>query len=406
MQLTLPTEGELLQEEGSADLYLIRAGAKLLIPSPYTLEALGFQASDAKQVPAGSLDDIPTEHWQSSSATPGSVVFIPDYKLYHPIDVATSRTHQAWGTSVRTVELRGWLVGVSPGANGDDPDWGMDLFLDAAWALEQGIDLNRVIKAGNIMQHGHEEVEAGSVTRARVASPKVHLEIHGFPVKLWPGRTEPPDWQTFGIDCECVFLPDKPQAKWPFDPRNPRPADEDLADGQYVRVVGSIVSDQPHRDDFIGAYRKLDLWFTGQFPWGRQNDPTNIARWTEIHPPDTIEVINKRKPTETFRGVAVVVPGAFRPRPQSTLDVDLPIPPRPPGDQTLRIQERVGPESNLDLIVNGNSTLTGARVTRLADSVKLFLTIAGRRSIFGGSGGCFKALYRIYWQAKAEPEAR
>jgi hypothetical protein len=404
MQLTVPTEGELLQEEGSADLYLIRAGAKLLIPSPYTLEALGFQPSDAKQVPAGSLDDIPTERWASSSATPGSVVFLPDYKVWHPIDVATSRTHQAWGTAVRTIELRGWLVGLAEGPNGADPDWGMNLFLDAAWAIEQGIELNRVIKPGNIMQHGQQE--AGSVTRARVASPEVHLEVSGFPLLAAPSRKEPPDWQTFGIDCKCEFLPDKPQAKWPFDPRHPRPADEPLADNQYVRVVGSIVSDQPHRDQNIGAFPELDMWFTGQFPWGQQNDPTNIARYTEIHPPDTIEVIDKRKPTEVFRGVAVVVPGTFewRPRPQTTLDVEIPIPQRPPGDQTLRVQELVGPESDVDLIVDGNETRTGARITRLDDSVRLFLTIEGRRSVFGGSGGCFKALYRVYWQPTDEPD--
>ena len=382
----------------------MRSGAKLVIPSPYTLEALGFQQSDAKQVPAGSLDDIPTERWPSSSATPGSVVFVPDYKVWHPLDVTTSRTHQAWGTSVRTIELRGWLVAVSDGCNGNDPDWHWDLSLDADWALEQGIEPNRVIKAGNIMQLGHQE--AGSVTRARVASPVVHLEASGFPIHAAAGRKEPPDWETFGIECPCVFLPDEPQAKWPFDPRNPRPADPPLAENQYVRVVGSIVSDQPHRDDFIGAFPELDMWFTGQFPWGRQNDPTNLARWTEIHPPDTIEVIDQREQREIFRGVAVAVPGTFkwRRRPQTILDVEIPLPPRPSGDQTLRVQELVSPESDVDLIVDGNEARTGARVTRLDASVRLFLTLEGRRSLLGGSGGYFKALYRIYWQATDEPD--
>jgi hypothetical protein len=406
MQLNLPTEGELLQEEGSAELYLIRAGAKLLIPSPYTLEALGFQPSDAKQVPAGSLDDIPTERWLSSSATPGSVVFVPDYKVWHPIDVATSRSHEAWGTWVRTVELRGWLVGLNEGCNPFDPDWHWDLFLDAGWAVEQGIELNRVIKAGNIMQHGQQE--AGSNTRARVASPKVHIEASGFPILAAQNqnRKEPPDWQTFGIDCKCEFLPDKPQAKWPFDPRNPRPVDTPLVENQYVRVVGSIVSDQPHRDDFIGAFPELDMWFTGQFPWGQQNDPRNMARYTEIHPPDTIEVIDQREQTEVFRGVAVIAPGTFelRPRPETTLDVQIPLPPRPPGDQTLRIQELVDPESDVETIVDGNDTRTGARITRLDDSVRIYLTIAGRRSLFGGSNGYFKALYRVYWQRTDEPD--
>src|SRR5262249_35118094 len=158
---------------------------------------------------------------------------------------------------------------------------------------------------------------------------------------------------------------------------------------------------------FIDDFPELDMWYTGQFPWGRQNDPTNLARWTEIHPPDTIEVIDQREQTEVFRGVAVAVPGTFewRPRPQTTLDVEIPLPARPPGDQRLRVQELVGPESDVDLIVDGNSARTGARVTTLADSVRLFLTIEGRRSVFGGSGGYFKALYRIYWQPKGEPEA-
>ena len=97
--------------------------------------------------------------------------------------------------------------------------------------------------------------------------------------------------------------------------------------------------------------------------------------------------------------VAVAAPGTFwgRPRPESTLDVTIPLPPRPEGDLEVQVQEFVGPETDRDMIVEGNAAGTGARITVTEHGVQLFVTISGRRSLIGGTPGRFRAIYRIFW---------
>ena len=133
--------------------------------------------------------------------------------------------------------------------------------------------------------------------------------------------------------------------------------------GEYVRVFGAIVSDKRHDDDVeFRAFRDvIDAWATGY--GNNEDDP---ARWTEVHPPDWIEIIDPAPPvTQTFRGVTVLAPGTFpwRPTVVSVLDVDIPAPPKPQPPQpgmVLRYREFVGPETDTATIVEGNANLSGA----------------------------------------------
>src|SRR5260370_30072248 len=75
------------------------------------------------------------------ATTPGSCVAsdmkgtrpIPDGKKRYPVQLATSHTSAACpARNVQIVELRGWIHGISPTCNGDDPDWHYKLEIDTA----------------------------------------------------------------------------------------------------------------------------------------------------------------------------------------------------------------------------------------------------------------------------------
>jgi hypothetical protein len=137
----------------------------------------------------------------------------------------------------------------------------------------------------------------------------------------------------------------------------------------------------------------IDLWDS----WFKPNP----VRWVEIHPPDTIEVIDDRQMNETFRGVLAGAWGTFlgKPRRPCTVDVDLVAPPKPAGATRLGVQEFVGPESDLGTIIDGNPSGTGARLTVEADRVHVHVTVAGGRGLIPrlARKGKFKALYRVFW---------
>jgi hypothetical protein len=151
-----------------------------------------------------------------------------------------------------------------------------------------------------------------------------------------------------------------------------------------------------------------------QWRTGGGNNEDDQARWTEVHPPDWIEILRTGGPaTQTFRGITVVAPGTYpwHAPIQSALDVDITAPPRPGSDAVLRYREFVGSETVDATIVEGNATRTGALISPLAhrDGIHVHVKVAGTRSYTGGSPGKFRALYWLYWDgpeytpAAAEP---
>lgn len=375
--LRVPPDGELFREQGRAEGYLIRDGALLHIPNPYVMDALGLDWNAVQLVPAGSLDHIPRDSsWDPlAEGTPGSVVHVPTDvgvganagKVYWPLRLATTKRHVAWGQEVRTIELRGWISPPPPGANAADPDFTYELEIDVEWVLACGIDVNALVKVGNILQLG--SPQAGITDRrAWCATPSIKMEIVGFPPKGQRDRAFPPDWThemtpPLLLDAADAGAANNHPVKWPFEPTAPPPSSKMIMGGEYVRVFGAIVSDKRHDDDVeFRAFRDvIDAWATGY--GNNEDDP---ARWTEVHPPDWIEIIDPAPPvTQTFRGVTVLAPGTFpwRPTVVSVLDVDIPAPPKPQPPQpgmVLRYREFVGPETDTATIVEGNANLSGA----------------------------------------------
>ena len=412
MNTALPPDGSLWQEQGRPEVYWIRDGERLHIPNPYVMEALNLDWNAVEAVPQGGLDHIPLDlSWAPlGNATPGSVVHVPQNvgfasnagKVYWPLPVATTKRLLAWGQEVRTIELRGWISG--PGEfNKNDPDFSYPLEVDAGWALEQGIDLSQLVKVGNILQLG--APEAGITDgRAWCAKPLIKMEIVGYPPKGQRDRKKPPDWRikdsSLVLEDSTAGDADKKPAIWPFDPTQPALANMPIADGDYVRVHGSLVTDKrhSHSDDFSASVNDaIELWATGL-----GNNEGDQARWTEIHPPDWIEVL-PAPGSQVLRGVVVAAPGTFPwfARIESTLDVDIPAPPKPAPDSVLHFREIVGPETDTGTIIEGNATLTGAAITQItnSDGIRVHVKVGGRRSFLGGASGKFRALYWLSWDA-------
>ena len=390
-----PTTGTLLRERSSEDVSLMQGGRRWLLRSTYTVEALGYRPALIRTVPNGCLAHIVVEAWDSLSKTPGSAVCLPYGTVFYPLRVPGTRVRTIWGQEVRTIELRGWLTHVDEFCNAADPDWGYSLLPDVGYAHQAGLDLTSIIKLGNILEGGDSQPD--STNRAWLAEPHVKLEVSGWPPKGQKSRRRPPDWSGPAPgSCD-----DAPDSLWPFDCRNPRPTDPPLRAGQYVRVVGSLITDKPHRNDAHGYHWLEGVWF------GNSNHEDEPTRHTEVHPPDTIEVLAEdRRRTETLRGVVVAAPGVVTgfPAEVSVLDVEIPAPPRPTGDVTLEVEEFVrASETDFSTIVEGNADRTGARLTKLEDRVRVFVRVRGKKSVVGGSAGKFVALYRVYWSARVLP---
>jgi hypothetical protein len=227
------------------------------------------------------------------------------------------------GREIQLVELYGWLRAVNPDDKcGDGADLHYYLELDTEWAIAQGIDINSILRVGNISGDLLVNIFPGFSPRRAVGLPLLKIELdswgRGEEMKFPPsGPTPPADWQETGI---C------PKAKiWPFDPLQPglTKLEEFNFDinkrGPYVRMAGSLVTDSPH--DFgpceielfwmpdvkiaierlrcpLGASFSKDFaiteshtieWKGSAGDWSPgldTGDPTHFARWTEVHPPD------------------------------------------------------------------------------------------------------------------------
>lgn len=407
-----PTEGLLVQEQGRPEIYLIRDGERLWVPNPYVMGALNLDWNAVQTVPAGTLDIVPRDpSWEAlGTRTPGSTVFVPTRvgvfglagQVYWPLPLATTKRHVAWGREVRTIELRGWIS--PPGsANTVDPDFSYELEIDVGWVIRRGIDLGALVRVGNILGIGIPD-PGSSDPRAWCARPSIKMEISGLPPKGQRDRAPPPDW-TFTIpgvvlEDDTAGAANGQPVKWPFDPVAPPPANTPIQGGEYVRVFGSIVTDKAHPPDPDKDPAMGDAVL--QWRTGSGNNEDDQARWTEVHPPDWIEILRPREPaTQTLRGVTVIAPGTYpwRTPIESFLDTDIIAPPKPRSDAILRYREIVGPETVDGTIIEGNPGNTGALITPLttADGIHVRVKVAGARSFTGGSPGKFRALYWLYW---------
>ncbi len=213
--------------------------------------------------------------------------------------------------------MQGWLRQVDTQCSGE-PDFHYGLELDTDWALSQGLDLQALLKVGNIVRVGMPV--SGFTPRRMVALPLIHVELNGWG---WGAGTDVPatvpkpnDWTASLQGCVLPFDPFLGGRLAPmsgylsagvFGPRGP-----------YVRIAGSLVADHPHDKEaqllgFLSHYFGLQgadaeraEWVGSVSDWmpGVSSDsPDHYARWTEIHPPDLIEILPAQARWVTVRGV-------------------------------------------------------------------------------------------------------
>jgi hypothetical protein len=358
-----------------------------------------------------------------------SFVYPPDGVKWFPLRVAGSRPVKgAHGFTAQIVELRGWLTFVAdrcysePKALGTpsnqrEPDWHYNLELDPAWLDHLGIkDPNVIIRPGNVINWaarvpqpgdhlGHETGPLATPSAWGIVSrPIVHVEVTSWDPARHRGEHAPAGWQTLRLP-GCAT-----DVRWPYDPRNPVPGQTPLAPGQYVRMVGSLVTDDPHvritaeEPDYAQANRDIHGILGGddattlavRLFWERgrpEDDPANSARWTELHPPDTVEVLTPRPRAEVLRSVLVATPSDLASGATFTFDATLPVPePRSP-DAAARVVEIVGsatrPRRLQGLYVAPNTS----RVTVTSSGIQIHIAVT--RHGTATTPSAFQAAYRI-----------
>ena len=224
---------------------------------------------------------------------------------------------------------------------------------------------------------------------------------------------DPADWKTahemnanLGNDC-------LPTDRWPFNPRHPlawqpalKPCQQTPC--QYVRVVGSLITDSGHVEEAIPPQLEC-RYFGVACDWDSDTRAKTALRiwgdadnrWVEMHPPDIIAVLKNGpgSPAETFRGVAAVSDNCLSAIGQhcasTSLDTDIAPPGPQPHGARIAFAESVGSETNADTIVEGQTQTD--RVTVFADHVHVHVVVRGQTA--WGAPGKFKALYRVWWRA-------
>jgi len=175
-------------------------------------------------------------------------------------------------------------------------------------------------------------------------------------------------------------------------------------------MVGSLVTDDPHvriteeAADYAATDRDVHGILGGddattlsvRLFWEHersQKDPANASRWTELHPPDTVEVLRSRPRTEVLRSVLVATPPDLAPGAVYTLDVNLPFPePAVPG-ATPRVVEIIGPDTQPKSLRARSAPPPSSRATLSPTSVQLHISVA--RDGDTTTPSAFQAAYRI-----------
>ena len=465
MSTTTFPNGTLVREFSKSETYLIYYGNRMLVYDNkigmYLVKAMNLDLNRVRNVPDGSLSSIPIIKLKTAYGfiTPPSLVFPPDNqggKIF--LDVPGSIKLKTLDKEIRIREFRGWLRAIDGSCNVKDPDWHYYLDIDPEWTDTNGIDLNQILKVGNIIKvdflvRKNNDKRTGS-PRAILAHPCINVELNGWRAKSaelikynsqfddiikyppWePNRRlfftlvpKPSDWWK-QVDNVCLVDDKWPTSfgtVWPYDPfiNDPKKENEkSLTPGiydynqnaPYVSIVGSILTDNPHvSEGFVGTFiarhfdidptvdsgvrAAIEIWGANKDP----KDPTHPARWTEIHPPDVIKVHDYRKAKETLRGIAVVAKNGLVVGETRSISVDIyPPRPRPLSISKLEVKELVGPETNYRTIIEGNATKSGARLTTYSDRVNIYVKVQGQGG--WGAPGKFKAIYRVRWSPPPPP---
>ena len=358
--------------------------------------------------------------WPSHNIAAPSLLYPPDSSKWWmrrnlPGTIVTSAPN---GHQVCIVELRGWLRSI-PGCNGNDPDWQYELELDVAWLDNLGIAVEALFLPGDpvdlqpfVTAPVNGEVSARSSARAIYGETLIHVELDGWQrTDLDRGQPAKPSTWTFTNNC---VIKTGVTAVWPYDPSNPQGFGPSLAPGQYVRMVGSLVTDEPHMSQaqpitaWLLAYGFAStaaiygtasanaaqlsaikmLWSEG----ANETDELNPARYNEMHSPDFIAVLPAQNHLETVRTLAIVANTGLFQGDTEELAAEIPAPPRPSSWHVVNCEQHIGNATRA-------STVQLNEMTLLPMSVRIHVKVQGKSG--NSANGKFFALYRVGWRGIA-----
>ncbi|TMQ03915.1 MAG: hypothetical protein E6J90_52620 [Deltaproteobacteria bacterium] len=320
------------------------------------------------------------------------------------VPIYTSRTQSfdctaQGGGHATTITLRGWLAFQSADSNGE----GEAHYIfepDIPWAQSQGIEVERLVRVGN--QDG-EFGPCGSYKlypscytdgswRAMAGVARINVEANGWFVsrrggdekqrvcRLYapPAGAHPAQW---------IQSADNPDLFYPFAPNRPDPLHAELEIGKYyyVEITGSLVADTPHvdgeRDTPIGEWK--DFWCNGWRSTTSHCSDSAQARWIELHPVDSIKVLDERTRTELAYLIAV---GGGHDKVSWTARLPAP---RSTGGPTRAQLIQLIP------IIRTDSDVRWSSSTEQPDAVTLTFTVPGPNLPLSFSGSRIAAIARV-----------
>lgn len=379
---------------------------------------------------------------QSISKTPPSTIFPAMPIERFPRVVTGARVSEIQGFTVSTIELRGWIVSDMPDHNNDDEDFRWNIEIDPASTDALGLKLSDLYKVGNLWVRFEIAPPADGKFDRLAETPALHVEAAGLTTMPDEKRVNvegpPPDWieaDVAGRDPGDVgFDPARDgngnPVKYAFNPHRPLSWQEKLRTGDYVRIVGSLITDYPHIRDYPPRQIPSDratreeqylndvkrgwgdsIWADGRF--ARENGEVkwvaggwlggfdgnsgqHPAAWTEMHPVDIIAILDPKQQVETVRGVAVLA----EPKDSQVLEVEIAPPQtsRPPNSEGIGFIEEVGPDSAAGTFTN--------QVTVLEDKIRVRVEVIGSLLPPPPRFGKFWAIYRVFWKCPGTVSGR
>jgi hypothetical protein len=364
--------------------------------------ALSYTGCDS---PLGQAYDCPSSVYPS--------VHSYDSLSNHALSVHGSHQNN---DGAQIIELRGWIhpenKDIPLCVNGNyaydkcinnnepiTPDLSYNLQLDPVWLEQNGMDINEIVRVGNLL------MQSGGNNYATSGNATIKIELMSWHpnefIGLWPFNSPlyipPPTGWNFKINSSKFG-----STYWPWNPLYPSNVDPTsnpnayLKDGEYVRVVGSIVSDFPHEN--VWKYPRPTIP-TDPERISIHHDPLNPARWSEIHPPDRIEIIPAPTDqyglnhTETVRCVAAVAEnGLFEGDWNSWFDrIDAPVKPDPLAK--LKYIEEIDKNGNTN-----ERSITNKDIIIYPAYNQLQVSGTIQAENHYGAWGKFKACYRFFWE--------
>ncbi len=301
------------------------------------------------------------------------------------------------------VALRGVLTNWSSGINYADPDISMTLQPGAENLDIPDLDPSQLFRVGDILTSDlnpfwDRQADTEPDRHVWIATPQFHMELCGWPpinVSASPGGV-PAAWTQ-------VQAANQSETWWAFDVNTIQPLN-----GKPVVVYGVLITDEPHlrSGDKTWSYRQAAAdWsgvdFVGKTVLdasGKEFLASNPARWTEIHPFDSV-VADPNPPTnEALIGVAVCArTGSLDPAPLvKTLDETITCPVQAPSaGATFTVRQYLLPDTYLPSITAGPTVEVHQDGT-----FRISVTVQG--DPFQGSAGRFAAIYRMSWEKQKE----